>query len=51
MAPVRDHPLARGTLAQKASDFLGKAWDKGWLPPPDLDPQALLGKRDEGSPE
>jgi hypothetical protein len=41
MAPVRDHPLARGTLAQRASDFLGKAWDKGWLPPPDLDPAAL----------
>jgi Sulfotransferase family len=41
MAPVRDHPLARGPLAQKANDFLGKAWDKGWLPPPDLDPDAL----------
>ena len=41
MAPVRTHPLARGALAQRASDFLGKAWDKGWLPPPDLDPQAL----------
>jgi Sulfotransferase family len=41
MAPVRDHPLARGPLAQKANDFLGKAWDRGWLPPPDLDPDAL----------
>lgn len=41
MAPVRDHPLARGALAQKANDFLGKAWDKGWLPPPDLDPEAI----------
>ncbi|MCL9981591.1 MAG: sulfotransferase [Erythrobacter sp.] len=41
MAPVRDHPLARGPLAQRASDFLGKAWAKGWLPPPDLDPDAL----------
>jgi hypothetical protein len=39
--PVRDHPLARGKLAERASDFLAKAWDKGWLPPPDLDPQAL----------
>jgi hypothetical protein len=41
MAPVRTHLLARGALAQRASDFLGKAWDKGWLPPPDLDPKAL----------
>ena len=41
MAPVRTHPLARGALAQRTSDFLGRAWDKGWLPPPDLDPQAL----------
>ena len=41
MAPVRTHPLARGALAQRANDFLGKAWAKGWLPPPDLDPAAL----------
>jgi hypothetical protein len=39
--PTRDHLLARGALAQRASDFLGKAWNKGWLPPPELDPQAL----------
>ncbi len=41
MAPVRDHLLARGPLAQRANDFLGKAWAKGWLPPPALDPDAL----------
>ncbi|SHN52881.1 sulfotransferase family protein [Erythrobacter sanguineus] len=41
MAPARDHLLARGPLAQRANDFLGKAWDKGWLPPPNLDPDAL----------
>jgi hypothetical protein len=41
MAPVRDHPLARGALAQKANDFLGKAWERGWLPPPDLSPDGL----------
>ena len=41
MAPVRDHPLARGALAQKANDFLGKAWERGWLPPPDLAPEAI----------
>ena len=41
MPPVRDHLLARGKLAQRANDFLGKAWQRGWLPPPDLDPQSL----------
>lgn len=40
-APLREHPLARGKLADKASDFLSRAWTKGWLPPPDLEPQAL----------
>ena len=51
MPPVRDHPLARGKLAQRANDFLGKAWSKGWLPPPDLDPQALwaLAARPHGT--
>jgi len=39
--PARDHLLARGALAQRANDFLGKAWAKGWLPPPVLDPAAL----------
>jgi hypothetical protein len=28
-------------LAERANTFLGKAWDRGWLPPPALDPQAL----------
>ena len=41
MAPVRDNLLARGPLARRANDWLGKAWAKGWLPPPDLDPAAL----------
>ena len=39
--PPRDHLLARGPLAQRANDFLGRAWAKGWLPPPPLDPDAL----------
>ncbi|MBA4043704.1 MAG: sulfotransferase [Erythrobacter sp.] len=39
--PPRDSLLARGPLAQRANDFLGKAWGKGWLPPPALDPEAL----------
>lgn len=41
MPPVRDHLLARGPLAERANAFLGKAWAKGWLPPPALDPEAL----------
>lgn len=41
MPPPRDHPLARGPLATRANAFLGKAWARGWLPPPDLDPDAL----------
>lgn len=39
--PVRDHPLARGKLADRANAFLARAWERGWLPPPDLDPEAL----------
>jgi hypothetical protein len=39
--PVRDHLLARGPLATRANAFLGKAWERGWLPPPDLDADAL----------
>jgi hypothetical protein len=39
--PVRDHLLARGPLAEKANDFLGKAWERGWLPPPVLEPDEL----------
>lgn len=41
MPPVRDHLLARGRLAERANDFLGKAWERGWLPPPVLDADAL----------
>jgi hypothetical protein len=39
--PTRDHLLARGALASRANEFLGKAWERGWLPPPDLDADAL----------
>ena len=39
--PVRDHLLARGPLAEKANEFLGKAWERGWLLPPGLDADAL----------
>lgn len=40
-APVRDHLLARGPLATRANAFLGRAWERGWLPPPELDAEAL----------
>jgi hypothetical protein len=51
MAPPRHHPLARGPLAERANAFLGKAWKRGWLPPPDLDPEALwaLAARPHGA--
>ncbi|MFN3989101.1 MAG: sulfotransferase family protein [Erythrobacter sp.] len=39
--PPRPHLLARGRRAAQANDFLGRAWKKGWLPPPSLDPQSL----------
>lgn len=39
--PPRPHLLARGRRAAQANDFLGKAWGKGWLPPPNLDPDGL----------
>ena len=39
--PPRPHPLARGRRASQANAFLEKAWARGWLPPPVLDPQAI----------
>lgn len=39
--PPRPHLLARSRRAAQANDFLGKAWGKGWLPPPNLDPDFL----------
>ncbi|WP_086608958.1 sulfotransferase family protein [Erythrobacter donghaensis] len=39
--PPRPHLLARGPLANRANAFLGQAWERGWLPPPALDPEAL----------
>ena len=39
--PKRDHPLARGKLAERANALLGRAWEKGWLPPPELEPESL----------
>lgn len=39
--PTRDHLLARGKWAERANSFLTKAWEKGWLPPPVLETEAL----------
>jgi hypothetical protein len=39
--PPRPHLLARGPLAERANAFLGQAWERGWLTPPALDPDAL----------
>ncbi|MEM7780629.1 MAG: sulfotransferase [Pseudomonadota bacterium] len=38
---MREHPLARARLADWTSDFLGKAWDKGWLSVPNLGAEEL----------
>ncbi|MEL7190005.1 MAG: sulfotransferase [Pseudomonadota bacterium] len=39
--PPRPQLLARGKMAERANAFLGKAWDRGWLSPPVLEPDAL----------
>lgn len=50
-APTRDHLLARGPLAERVNAFLGKAWARGWLPTPDLQPDSLwkLAARPRGA--
>ncbi|MGY6552195.1 MAG: sulfotransferase family protein [Erythrobacter sp.] len=39
--PLRPHLLARSKRAAQANAWLGCAWDKGWLPTPELAPDAL----------
>ncbi|MEL6542404.1 MAG: sulfotransferase [Pseudomonadota bacterium] len=39
--PARDHPLARSTRIERANRFFERAWEKGWLPPPVLQPETL----------
>ncbi len=39
--PPRPHPLARSPRVGRANRFFAKAWDKGWLPPPLIDADAL----------
>ncbi|WP_299308479.1 sulfotransferase [uncultured Croceicoccus sp.] len=52
MSDMRDarDPLARGRLADRASDALAAAWRRGWLPYPTLDPDALWAKARRGFP-
>lgn len=38
---ARDHLLARGKFADRANRFLGKAWDRGWLPEAAVEPEAV----------
>lgn len=40
-AEPREHLLSRGKWASRANAFLAKAWARGWLPVPTLDPDAL----------
>lgn len=49
--PERTHPLARAPLVDRANRFLAKAWDKGWLPPPSLDPDDLWRSAAKGCGE
>ncbi|MEL7446615.1 MAG: sulfotransferase [Pseudomonadota bacterium] len=37
----RPNPLTRAPLVEKSNAWLSKAWAKGWLPEPTLDPAAL----------
>jgi len=46
--PPREHPLARGKLAERANAFLTRAWDNGWLPPPSLDESDLWAQAAKG---
>ncbi|MHA7819465.1 MAG: sulfotransferase [Erythrobacter sp.] len=45
--PVREHPLARGKLAERANAFLARAWERGWLPSPEVRPDALWAQAEK----
>ena len=39
--PEREHLLSRGRLADRANAFLARAWERGWLPTPTIEPDTL----------
>ena len=39
--PIRHHPLTRAPMAERANAFFERAWQKGWLPRPVLEPEEL----------
>ena len=48
VAPSRPHPLARAPLVDRLARFLDHGWDKGWIPPPPLDPEELIRRGSKG---
>lgn len=46
--PERPHPLARAPLVDRLAKFLDHGWDKGWMPPPPLDPETLMRRGARG---
>lgn len=48
LPPERPHPLARAPLVDRACAGLERAWDKGWLPPPSIDPDDLWQRAAKG---
>lgn len=47
-APERPHPLARSPMVDRLSRFLDKGWEKGWMPPPPLEPEELWRRGSKG---
>jgi len=39
---ARPHPLARAPIVDRVARFLDTGWDKGWMPPPPLEPEELI---------
>ena len=48
MTPPRPHPLARAPLVDRLDRFLATGWERGWMPPPPLDPQTLIERASKG---
>jgi hypothetical protein len=46
--PARPHPLARAPLIDRLNRWLARAWERGWLSYPALDPDLLWAKAARG---